>query len=208
MLRACQGHVDEGRELYEQARETFRQAGLRVTAAGGGMVVSEIEWRAGDLDAQERVLRESLAALDELQDQLYFSTIALELVDCLLQWRTPDDEEVAALFAVARERTLGADLVNFVYLDGIEARRLAYEGFRAEGVGLARRTVETIDRTDNFIVRSRTWAALAETLHLAGEADEAGRAAAESIAIRLAKGDTSGAAALERRFELHGVQPA
>jgi hypothetical protein len=208
VLRACQGFVDEGRELCEQGRETLRQAGLRVTAAGGGMIVSEIEWRAGDLDAQERVLRESFAALDELQDQFYFSTIALLLASCLLLRRAPDDEEVAALCAVARERSLGADLVNFVYLDGIEAQRLAYQGSAADGIALGRRAVETIDATDNVNVRSHTWYALAETLRLAAEPDEAGRAARESIAIRLAKGDVCGAAALEREFAARGVRPA
>ena len=208
MLCSCQGFVDEGRELYEQARETFRQAGMRVTAAGGAMVVSEIEWRAGDLDAQERVLRESFDVLDELQDQFYFSTIALRLADCLLLRRPPDDEEVAALSVVARERTLAADLVNFIYLDGIEARRLAYEGSARAGVDLARGAVRDLDSADNFDVRSHAWFALAETLALAGEPDEAARAAGESVAIRRAKEDVSGAAALEARYAELGVTPS
>jgi len=206
-LRACLGHVDEGRELHARGRQTFREAGLHVTAAGWSMSESEIEWRAGDHVAQERLLREALETLDELRDQFFFSTVALRLADCLLQWRSPDDEEVAQLVTAGRERTLGGDLVNFVYLDGIEARRLAHAGSRAEALALARKAAETADTTDNFDSCSHAWQSRAETLALAGEGEEAGRAAARSIEIRTAKGDVAGAAALERRYAELGIRP-
>ena len=162
---------------------------------------SEIEWRAGDFEAQERVLREGVETLDRLGDQFFFSTVALRLADCLLLTRAPDDAEVADLCRVARERTLEADLVNFVYLDGIEARRLAFAGATKSGVELARQAAETADETDNFDARSHAWYTFAETLLLAGELEDTGRAAARSIEIRMAKGDVAGAAALERRYQ-------
>ena len=204
-LQACQGLLDEGRKLHARGRQTFRDAGLQVTAAGWAMTESEIEWRAGDNVAQERILREALGTLDELGDQFFFSTVALRLADCLLLTRSPDDEEVTRLLEVARERTLAGDLVNFVYLDGIEARRLAYPGSGDDGAELARKAAETADETDNFDVRSHAWYALAETLVLAGEPEDATRAAARSIEIRTAKGDVAGAAALERRYEELGI---
>ena len=172
------------------------------------MSESEIDWRADDLDAQEQVLREAVEILDGLRDRFFFSTVALRLADCLLLTRPPDDGEVAEICAVARERSLEGDLVNFVYLDGIEARRLAHAGSLAEATQLGRKAAETADTTDNFDVRSHAWYALAETLVLAGALEEASRAAARSIAIRTAKGDVAGAAALERRYEELGVQPA
>jgi hypothetical protein len=122
--------------------------------------------------------------------------------------RAPDNEEVTALCTVARERTLAGDLVNFVYLDGIEGRRLAHAGFAEEGVRLSRQAAETADTTDNFDVLSHAWHSLAETLVLAGELDEATQAAARSIEVRTAKGDVAGAAALERRYRELGVEPA
>ena len=206
-FRSCQGLVDEGRRLHGRGRTTFREAGLLVTAAGWAMSESEIEWRADDLNAQERVLRESVETLDRLRDQFFFSTVALVLANCLLLTRPPDDEEVAALCKVARERTLAGDLVNFVYLDGIEARRLAHAGSGREGIELARKAAETAGTTDNFDVRSHAWHAFAETLVLAGQLDEAGHAAATSIEIRTAKGDVAGAAALERRYQELGLRP-
>ncbi|HEU5491782.1 MAG TPA: adenylate/guanylate cyclase domain-containing protein [Gaiellaceae bacterium] len=205
MLRGCEGFVDEARELHERGRETFHEAGLQVTAAGWAMAQSEIEWRAGDLEAQERVLREAVEILDRLQDQFFYSTVSLRLADCLLLRRRADDPEVAAITAAARERTLPGDLVNFLYLDSIEARRLAHEGSADEAVDLARRAAENAETTDNFDVRSHVWSALAETLHVVGEASEAGRAADRAVAIRTAKGDVAGAAVLERWLRERGV---
>jgi class 3 adenylate cyclase/tetratricopeptide (TPR) repeat protein len=207
-LRSCQGSFDDGRELHARGRQTFHDAGLQVTAAGWAMSESEIEWRADDYAAQERILRESLETLDRLGDQFFFSTVALRLADCLLQTRRPDDEEVARLVEVARDRTLAGDLVNFVYLDGIEARRLAHAGSSSEASELARKAAETADTTDNFDVRSHAWYSLAETLVLVGDLDEAARAAIKSVEVRIAKGDVAGAAALERQYEKLGVQPA
>jgi class 3 adenylate cyclase len=204
-LRSCQGFAEEGRAFIERGRETFRQAGLHVTAGGWAMVHSEIEWRAGDFEAQERVLREGVETLDRLGDHFFFSTVALRLADCLLQTLAPDDAEVADICRLARERTLEADLVNFVYLDGIEGRRLAHAGDRRTGGERAQKAAATADETDNFDVRSHAWYALAETLVLAGELDEARHAAARSIEIRTAKGDVAGAAALERRYEELGI---
>ena len=118
---------------------------------------------------------------------------------------TARELEVARLVAVSRERTLGGDLVNFVYLDGIEARRLAHAGSAAEGAELGRKAAATADTTDNFDVRAHAWYALTETLCLAGDLEEASRAATTSIEIRLAKGDVAGAAALERRYATLGL---
>ncbi|HEX4745929.1 MAG TPA: adenylate/guanylate cyclase domain-containing protein [Gaiellaceae bacterium] len=208
VLRAYQGELDEARALHARGRALLEEAGMLVSAAGWAMTESEIEWRAGDLDAQERSLRRSVETLDDLGDQFFFSTVALCLVNALLLRRPPDDEEVAMLCAAARERTLVGDLVNFVYLDGIEGRRLAHAGSATEGVRLSRKAAETADTTDNLMVRGHAWHALAETYVLAGDAGEAGRAAAESIAIRRAKGDVADVAALARRYEQLGVDLA
>ena len=206
-LRSCRGDLDDGRRMHQQGRAIFHEAGLHVTAGGWAMSESEIEWRAGDFEAQERVLRESVEMLDRLRDRFFFPTVALRLADCLLQTRRPDDDEVASICGIARERSLEGDLVNFVYLDGIEARRLAYTGSGDDGRELALSATETADTTDNFDVRSHAWYARAETLLLVGELGEAGQAAALSIEIRSAKGDIAGVAALERRYAELGIQP-
>jgi tetratricopeptide (TPR) repeat protein len=207
-LLSFQGAFAEARELHARGRRTLSEAGLTVTAAGSAMSESEIEWRAGDHEEQERLLRGAVETLDELGDQFYYSTVALRLAECLLLSRPPDDGEVVAICEQARERSLAGDLVNFVYLDAIEARRLAWSGSTADASALARRATETSDTTDNVECRSEAWYALCATLTLIDEVDEARRAAARSIEIRMTKGDVAGAAALERRYRELGVQPA
>jgi class 3 adenylate cyclase len=207
-LSGCEGRLDEARSLHEQGRAIVIEAGQHVTAGGWTMGGAEIEWRAGDLAAQERMLRDGAATLDALGDRFFYPTVALRLADCLLQTRPPDDAEVAELCARARERSLPADLINFLYLDALEGHRLAHEGSGEAGVELVRGALETAETTDNFDVRSTAWASLAETLLLVGEREEAGQAAASSIAIRAAKGDVSGVAALERGFRARGLEVA
>ncbi len=121
------------------------------------------------------MLRWGVEILDSLGDQFFYSTVALRLADCLLQTRPPDDEEIVALCVAARERTMQGDLVNFVYLDNIEARRLAHEGSSAAAAEVGRRAADTADTTDNFDVRSSAWASLAETLHPDGRRDDGAR---------------------------------
>jgi hypothetical protein len=207
-LRSCQGFFEEARDLHTRARQTLRDAGQYVSAAGQAMSVGDNEWRAGNLVEQERVLRESVEILSEIGDQYYYSTVALELAECLLRTRPPDDPEIAEICSVARERSLAGDLVNFVFLDGIEARRLAVSGSRKEASGVARRAVENAETTENFEARSVAWQALAETLVLVDEPEEALVAAITSLDIRKAKGDVAGVAALERRYTELGVRPA
>jgi hypothetical protein len=181
---------------------------MLVTAEGWSMSASEIEWRAGDEEAQERILREAVTSLEAFGDQFFYSTVALTLVNCLLLRKDPDDAEVVSLCETARQRTLPGDLVNFIYFDGIDARRLAHSGSVEEGIALAERGVETADRADHFEVRVSAWHALTETYRLAGRPHDAARAAAHAIAIRTAKGDIAGVAALERRFSELGLRLA
>jgi class 3 adenylate cyclase/tetratricopeptide (TPR) repeat protein len=204
-LRSFLGQFDDARELHAHGRRTFEDAGMQVSAAGWAMSEGEVEWRAGDREEQERILRRGVEELDALGDQFYFSTVSLRLVDCLLQARPPDDEEVTRLLTAARKRTLGGDLVNFVYLEGFDARRLAHAGSWDEARTLARKAVETADATDNVYVRSHAWHSLAETLVLTGDSSEAGQAARRSLEIRDAKGDVAGSAALRRRFDQLGL---
>jgi hypothetical protein len=205
VLLACQGEIDDARAMHARGRALLREAGMLVSAAGWAMSESEIEWRAGDIDAQERSLRESVDILDELGDQFFFSTVVLYLVNALLLRRAPDDEEVGRLCAIARERTLVGDLVNFVFLDAFEGRRLAHAGSGEEGILLSRKAAETADTTDNFDVRSHAWQLLAETCVLAGDGVGARQAAVRSMEIRHSKGDVAGAAALSRRYEQVGL---
>jgi tetratricopeptide (TPR) repeat protein len=206
-LFAMEGTVDEGRELIERARATWLEAGLLVSAAGQAMTHASIERRAGNRAVRERLLREGLEELERLADRFFFPTVAVLLAEALAERRGPE-AEIAALCAAARERTLSEDLVNFVYLDGIEGLLCARRDQCDEAKRLARRCVETADGTDHFDVISFARLFAAETLALCDENDEAATLAEEAVAVHVAKGDVTGAALARSRVREIGLEVA
>ena len=192
-LLAYRGSIDDARALVAQGVQTFRDAGLLVTAAGWSMSQSEIERRAGDVEAQVRVLRRAHEELERLGDRFFFGTVALSLAGALVD-HSGDEKEIDALCAVARERTIPGDLANFIWLDWVESRLLAMRGRLDEAEARARHALESSEETDHFLMRARSRLALAEVLHRAGQQDQAQSVASEALAIHEAKEDVTGAA--------------
>jgi class 3 adenylate cyclase len=203
-LRACEGDVERGRDLIERARATYREAGLMVTAAGWAMSQARVERRAGDPEAEERVLREALEELERVGDRYYFSTVALCLAECVAH-RGGSEAEIERLCAVARQRTLADDFVNYVFLDGIGAVLLARRGHAAEAEGLARRSVASAETTDHVDVIAVARTLAAETLALGGAVEEAATLGSAAIAVEEDKGDVSGAAWTRAHLDQLGV---
>jgi class 3 adenylate cyclase/tetratricopeptide (TPR) repeat protein len=208
ILGAYEGRVDEARQLHALGLETFRSAGLLVSAAGWSMSGSAIERRAGDPEAEERVLREGYQALTALSDRYYLPTVAIYLADAIANRTLDADPEVDALCDVARERTISGDLVNFVGLDAVQAQMLARRGKLDDALALGRRAVEAVDEMDFFDLRSKARLALAEVLVRAGDTDEVERLAHEVLAIYEAKGDITGGAWARGRLDDLRASPA
>lgn len=206
IFRSMEGRIDEGRELVVRGRDTVRDAGHLVSAAGNSMRLAFIERRAGDPQAEERVLRKGLTELERLGDRAFSPTVALELAVCLYHQGRYD--EVRALCAGARESTLSEDVANFIFLDVIEGALLARDGYLDEGESVTRRGLELSDATDLFQMRAHARSGLAAALAIAGKEEEAAATALEAIAIHDAKGDVSGSALLRLRFEAAGVDVA
>jgi class 3 adenylate cyclase/tetratricopeptide (TPR) repeat protein len=207
-LLSYQGRVDEARDLHAQAVETFRGAGLFVTASGWSMSAAAIERRAGDVEAAERVLRDGYEALTALTDRFFLPTVAARLAEAILHGTSEAEPEVDALCAVVRERSIAGDLVNFIELDGVEARMLARRGQLDEGMSLGRRAVESADTTGFFELRSEARIALAEVLSAAGETEGLTSTAQDALAIHEAKGDVAGHAWLRERLVALGADVA
>jgi len=202
VLRAMEGRVDQGRALLERGQRTIREAGMLVSAAGNVQRFAFLERRAGGPDAAERVerlLRESFDELERLGDRTFLSTVALELAQCLV--RQGRDDEARALGALASERTLSEDTVNFFYLDETEAHLAAHQGRLDDAERLARRGLEWAETTDFFDLRGmRARGTLAEILALRGKRGEAAAVVTEALAIHEAKGDAAGVAVLRAQL--------
>ncbi len=197
-LYAMRGEVDGGRALHLEARDTYRAAGMAVSAASVAMHRAWIEQRAGDLEAWEGATRAGLAELDTLNDRQYSVTMAVNLGLCLhLQNRFA---EVAALCARARAESPRDDLVNFVYADELEAAAFAHGGRHDAAATLLARALEAADSTDFVFVRAESRLVGAEVHALAGRDAEAAELARAGIGLLEAKGDVTAAAQWRRRL--------
>jgi len=210
MFRAMEGRVEEARELLVGGWRTIRDAGHTMNAAGSVQRFAFIERRAGDDGIDQRieaVLRDGFDALERVGDRAFLPTVALELASCLV--RQERDDEALSLLALARERTLPEDTVNFIYLSAIEAMLAARQGRLEEAEQLARRSLDLAETTDFFALRGmRARGTVAEILALCGKHDEAAAVAAEAIALHDAKGDVAGVASLREQLTRAGVSVA
>jgi class 3 adenylate cyclase/tetratricopeptide (TPR) repeat protein len=202
-LCAMRAEFDKARELVAGARQSYRDAGMLVVAGSLSMYESRVEWEAGNVAAAERTLEEGLAQLEEIGDRGFHGTVALMLAE--LRYVRGRYDDARALCASARITTEPSDLFNIVLLDSIEGCLLAREGHLEEALRQCRRAIEHTDGMDGLEARAAPRRYLAEALFLAGQTDEARTVAVEAIAIREAKGDTTGAARTRKGFEQIGL---
>jgi tetratricopeptide (TPR) repeat protein len=203
-LHAMRGEFDVAREFVAGARQAYLDSGMLVVAGALSMAEGWIEWRAGDVAAAERVLREGVELLERIGDRFYRGTVALNLAD--LYYNIGRFDEARELCASARETTEPSDLINFVMLDAIEGSLLAREGRFEEAIEQCRRGVERTkgsDGLENLAIPRRY---LAEVLFLAGRTTGAAQVGAEALEIRDAKGDATGAARTRELFARLGLE--
>jgi class 3 adenylate cyclase/tetratricopeptide (TPR) repeat protein len=205
-LLAMTGEIERARELVRGGRQAYVDAGLFMTAGGMSMPEAKVELRAGDTAREEAVLREGLELLERIGDRSYYPTATLSLAKCLYGQERYD--EVGPLCAAARATTSDDDLVNFVELAGLEGGLLARRGSHDAAGVHARRAVELAETTDFFEIRAWARLMLAETLALAGRAEEASVEAAVGLAHFAAKGDVTGGARVRERLAKLGIEVA
>jgi tetratricopeptide (TPR) repeat protein len=202
-LYAMKGDVERAREgLASGVRQAYLEAGLLQSSGGMTLADAEVEFRAGDFAAEERVLREGLEVLGAIGDRSYYPTVAAVLAECLYR-QGADDPEIEELLARVRETTGADDLSNFVWLDIVTGMLHARRGEYAEADERTRKAVELADTADFHFPRTSSRVFRAEALARASRHDEAAQMAAEAFEILDAKGDVAGAA--QFRSYLAGV---
>ena len=145
----------------------YVDAGLLLTAATFAQGGAEIAFRAGDLDSEEALLRDSLEILEGIGERAFYATQALMLAECLYR-AGADDREIEELCAKARETTAAEDLMNFVWLDMVSGLLHARRGEYEQAEERSRRAVALAETTDFHFARSYSRAYLAEVLALSG----------------------------------------
>jgi tetratricopeptide (TPR) repeat protein len=202
-LHAMRGEIDQARELRRRSKQTYRDAGMTLTAASAALGEAWVEQHAGDLGSCERVLRSALDELELLGDRAFHATVATALARCLCAQGRYD--EVRDLCARARASTAPEDLVNFVSIDSLEARLLARSGSQTNAEARARRAVELAATTDFWSLRGNAYLDLAEVLVHAPRLDEARGVAARGLEFYESKGDETGAARAREHLERLGI---
>ena len=98
-LRAMEGAFDEARALVAENHSIIEELGLPQTAAADLIAVSDVEFQAGDYDAAERLLHESLDRLGALGGRFGSVNAAWRLARVLV--RQGRDEEAEPYVAQA-----------------------------------------------------------------------------------------------------------
>jgi len=204
-LYAMKGEIERARELLASgARQAYLDAGLLQSSGGMTLGDAEVEFRAGDFGAEERVLREGLEVLGAIGDKSYYPTIAAVLAECLYR-RGGGDPEIEELLERVRETTGAADLSNFVWLDIVTGMLHSRCGEHDDAIRRTRSAVELADTADFHFPRTNSRVFHAEALARAGRRDDARHIAAEAFEIFDAKGDVAGAAQFRSYLATVGV---
>ncbi len=205
-LYAMKGDIPRARELLARgARQAYLDAGLVQSSGGLTLGDAEVEFRAGDFAAEERVLREGLEVLDTIGDNSYYPTVAAVLAECLYR-QGADDAEIEELLRRVRETSGADDLSNFVWLDLVQGLLHARRGEHAEADRYSQSAVELADTADFHFPRANSRAFRAEVLARAGRHAEAAQMASETFEIFDAKGDVAGAAQFRSYLAAAGVE--
>ncbi|HEX2426984.1 MAG TPA: adenylate/guanylate cyclase domain-containing protein [Gaiellaceae bacterium] len=204
-LYAMKGAIAQARELLVRgARQAYLEAGLLQSSGGMTLGDAEVEFRAGDFAAEERVLREGLEVLGAIGDSSYYPTVAAVLAECLYR-QGAEDAEIEELCDEARETTGADDLSNFVWLDMVTGMLHARRGDHTEANRLTLSAVALADTADFHFPRTNSRIFRAEALARAGRHDDAARTAAEAFEMFEAKGDAAGAAQFRAYLSSFGL---
>jgi tetratricopeptide (TPR) repeat protein len=181
-LKAMAGEIDEARRLLERAREIYGELGLRFQLGRLGFMSSRVERRAGDLEAAQRELRESLEILTSIGETGRATTLAVELANIVCE--LGDQDEAMRLID---EVPMGHE--HEPLLLATRGRILARVGETGTAERLVERAVELAAGTDDHDHHAEAMLALGEVRAAIGKTAEAASALEGAIELFRHKGD-------------------
>jgi tetratricopeptide (TPR) repeat protein len=199
-LSAMQLEFDKARELLAQSNESLVEQGRVVSsAAGQGVVGTQIEAMAENWAAAEAISRSAWETLVGLGEKGFASTIAAQLAVVLARQGKAD---AAIEFADAgAELGSPSDIATQATARQGKAEALAIRGDLEIAESLAREAVNLQSATDAIGESGEAYISLAVVLERAGKADKAANAIRQAIELFERKGNLASLANARARLQ-------
>ena len=191
VLEARRGRFDEARVLISAGDAAAEELGQTIWLAVGGMAAWEVEMFAGDVEAAERVVRESCEQLEQLGDTGYRATAVALLAEALYALDRLD--EAARETELAEELASPDDRLSHGLWRQVRAKLTARAGRHSEAEALAREAVALFAATDMVDDQAHAHADLGEVLSQAGSPGEAAAELERAVELFETKGNIVGA---------------
>ena len=190
-MQALRGDLTAARLALARQRELFENSGQRMYMwASWGQATGRVELAAGDPARAEKPLRESYAALTEVGERGFASTISGQLAHVLIAMGKLDE---AGTFADACRSSARGDVLSEILWRTASAHLLAAGGDDEQATALAAVAVETALGTEWPNVQGDALVEQALVLRECGRHAEAAQAAAVALNIYRRKQNDVGA---------------
>ena len=168
---ALEGHVDEGRELLEQARAIFTELADSEQLMTLAFSTGPLEQKAGDLEAAEREYRHAVELARRMGASGRLTNLAAGLADVLLDQGRVDGASDAV--DLSRASAAGDDPSGQAAWRMVAARLSLSRGEIAEAVRLARESMAIAESIQELVTLPDLLIRQAEVFRLAGLDEEA-----------------------------------
>ena len=187
-LEAMRGEFEQARALVARAKTIYQELGLQAAAIDTcGRVLAAVEMLADRPEKAEELLRECCELVQQLHQTPVLATRAGELAAAIYEQERYGEAEIWT--ELARDSAGTDDLDAAVSWQPVHAKILARRGALSEAEGLARETVERVQRTDSISRTADSLLALAEVLRIAGRAEAAQEVVQEAARLYESKGN-------------------
>ena len=188
VLEAMRGNFAEARTLVGEARATYEDLGMRLTAqAAISLAYGAVGLLAADYREAGIHLRTGLDALEGMGERGYLSTVAAFLAQALYgEGRLDDADDLARR---AQAAAAPDDLWSQVLSRGTRAKVCASRGAHDEAERHAREAVRLAAATDALDMHGNALVDLADTLAFAGRDEEAANYLADALRLYERKGN-------------------
>ena len=196
---AMQGDFARAREESERQRQMLAELGPSLNAISTSIERARVESLAGDLPAAELELRADDAALAEIDERYFRSTVVGMLAGVLVELGRFED--AAAAVETARDLADEDDALSQILWRTAHARLLAEADNPDEAVAQAESAVALAADGDDIDLLGDVKSALGEVLLRAGRRDMAEPPLREALALYERKEDVASASRVRLRLE-------